>query len=205
MEFENWIVGFVEAEGSFCHHKKIYPQFSLTQGEDSILFNIKDFFNKGTVSFKSGKGVWQYRVYGGNCWVLRDFFENRLLTDKKRRQFAAWKALNWRYLEDNPREKSYNPIGFEDWLIGFIEGEGSFTKLGNGKYPEFSISQDEKKILEKIQNFFGIGKIALTGNKRAWQLRITGKKKCKVVRDFCEGKLQMKTRVRQFENWKKLF
>lgn len=90
-------------------------------------------------------------------------------------------------------------MNFEDWLIGFIEGEGSFTKLGNGRYPEFSIFQANRTILESIQNFFNLGKIKLTGNKRAWQLRITGKEKCKQIRDFCEGKLQIECKTKQFE------
>ena len=45
-----------------------------------------------------------------------------------------------------------------DWLVGFIEGEGSFSVNHRGE-PVFYISQKEKEILDKIQEFLKMGKV----------------------------------------------
>ena len=56
------------------------------------------------------------------------------------------------------------------WLVGFTDGEGCFSisifknnslKFGYQVFPEFVLTQGAKSIetLEKVQNFFGCGKI----------------------------------------------
>ena len=56
------------------------------------------------------------------------------------------------------------------WLVGFTDGEGCFSisifknktlKSGYQVFPEFVLTQNAKslKTLEKVQNFFGCGKI----------------------------------------------
>jgi hypothetical protein len=51
------------------------------------------------------------------------------------------------------------------WVIGFIEGEGSFThdwvrREGKKvKVPRFTLNQTERSVLEFLQEFFGGGNI----------------------------------------------
>src|SRR3989344_2692954 len=65
---------------------------------------------------------------------------------------------------DNQQEKQ---VG---WIVGFVDGEGTFsvslnrnptTSSGWQTFPEFVITQGAKSLLalEKIQNFFGCGKL----------------------------------------------
>ena len=74
---------------------------------------------------------------------------------------------------DNQQER----LKFIGWIVGFVDGEGCFTvsffthpksrlRLKWEVFPEFVITQEmkSKKALEKIQKFFGCGKIYL--NKR---------------------------------------
>ena len=57
------------------------------------------------------------------------------------------------------------------WLTGFTEAEGCFScrsKKVNGytyQRPEFSISQKERRILEKIKDFLGCGEVKGDGLK----------------------------------------
>lgn len=65
---------------------------------------------------------------------------------------------------DNQQERS----GFEQWVVGFVDGEGCFgisvvkndvCKLGWQVQHEFSVTQSELSYpsLERLQGFFGVG------------------------------------------------
>lgn len=202
MGFESWLIGFIEAEGSFNPHKKVYPEFCLSQNEEQILEKIQDFFGVGSIYHNSKKNVWQYRVYGRNCWPIRNICENRLVTKAKKEQFEKWKELNWTTSEIN--NSDFN-LDFGYWLIGFVEGEGSFTIAGR-KYPEFSISQKNgKEILGKIKEFFGgIGSIRKHGLRENAYIYTVSNAQCWRIREFCESKLLLKKKIDQFEGWKQL-
>ena len=42
-----------------------------------------------------------------------------------------------------------------NWVAGFLEGEGSFTCLGNGTVPSVHAQQVQKEPLERLQQLFG--------------------------------------------------
>jgi hypothetical protein len=204
VNFEDWLVGFIEAEGSFSADRGRYPVFNLVQKDGAdIITRARDFFGAGFVR-QSKPGIWVYYAYGEACWPVRDLCEGNLQMTKKRSQFSTWKQLHWRQRPGTALTNRQAEFKFEDWLIGFIEGEGSFTRFSHGIYPEFSISQDEKEILERIQRFFGCGAITRTGNDVAWQFRINDMQNCRRIRDFCQNKLQLEKRRIQFEAWKNL-
>lgn len=49
-----------------------------------------------------------------------------------------------------------------DWFVGFVEGEGSFSysKDGGGNLiPSFTLSQNNKEIIQRVHNFLQFGKI----------------------------------------------
>src|SRR3989344_4581688 len=203
VNFESWLIGFIEGEGSFSSNRGRYPVFSLAQKYRQVMDITRELFGVGTVYHAPSTDTWKYSVYGKACWPVRLFCDGNLQLRKKVAQFDKWIQLKW---PQNVSSKQYSfQFNFEDWLIGFIEAEGSFTRLGNGIYPEFSVAQkDEKEVIERIQRFFGCGTVKETGNKVAWQLRITGRGDCQKVRAFCEGRLQLEKRQIQFEAWKKL-
>jgi len=113
----------------------------------------------------------------------------------------------------------------QGWIIGFIEGEGSFSHdlqgghvRNDGKLiyvPRFCVNQTNKVPLEFLMSFLGGGHIYTRSykGKPYWN----GKKSTRYdyvvrdvatlekVRDFCDGKLKHPYKQAQFEEWKKLF
>ena len=101
------------------------------------------------------------------------------------------------------------------WIIGFIEGEGTFTVNVIGykrktmtetrqyryQNPAFYIVQKDRKVLEKIRDFLGMGKINRHGNLFHLDIR----KKSDVLRlvEFLDGKMKSESKTQKFERWKK--
>lgn len=67
-------------------------------------------------------------------------------------------------------ENRQERLGMAWWIVGFVDGEGTFsvsifrnntTKSGWQVFPEFVITQGEKSLgaLKMVQSFFGIGNI----------------------------------------------
>jgi hypothetical protein len=107
------------------------------------------------------------------------------------------------------------------WIIGFIEGEGSFThdwvrREGKKvKVPRFFVTQTERSVLEFLQGFFEGGNIYVRnyvgkdywGHQRStrYDFIVRDKNTLEKIRDFCEGRLKHSKKKEQFEEWKKLF
>jgi len=111
------------------------------------------------------------------------------------------------------------------WIIGFIEGEGSFSRDLQGGYvrndgkliyvPRFCVNQTNKVPLEFLKSFFGGGHIYTRSyrGKTYWNEKKSTRYDYIVrdiatlekVRDFCDGKLKHPGKRQQFEEWKKLF
>jgi len=111
------------------------------------------------------------------------------------------------------------------WIVGFIEGEGSFTYDIQGGYvkkngkslhvPRFCINQTNKAPLEFLMTFFGGGHIYIrtyrgrhywSENKATrYDYIVRDIATLEKIKDFCEGKLKHPDKRTQFEEWKKLF
>lgn len=81
------------------------------------------------------------------------------------------------------------------WVVGFIEGEGTFcvsmpqaknhSKCGFRVNLIFQVSQDDKKTIEKIKRFFGFGYMhPLARREIHWVLTVTGIANLQKVRSF---------------------
>jgi len=101
------------------------------------------------------------------------------------------------------------------WVVGFIEGSGSFTvniikhrretKSGLKYYrypnPAFFLVNKDRAALEKIRDFLGMGKINRHGN--YFHLDIRRKSETLRLVNFLDGKMKSELRAQQFEKWKK--
>lgn len=105
---DDWVIGFTEGEGCFgirLSRGKTVATFCITQKEREILEEIKRFFRFGRVYYRLG--IWRYYVlrYKDQLY-LKDFFEGRLRSEKKRIQFERWKITleKWgeRFVEPSP-------------------------------------------------------------------------------------------------------
>lgn len=142
----DWIVGFVDAEGSFHLSAKnngpIKPKFSITLNHRDILIlqKLKDYFNIGSISIskKNNAAIW---TVSGNkdIFILINFFNKHKLRTREPKGSLIWKRA-LRYPLNDPKRlicktllKELRPKEFPtktplsvEWLIGFIEGEGCF-------------------------------------------------------------------------------
>jgi len=101
------------------------------------------------------------------------------------------------------------------WVVGFIEGSGSFTvniikhrretKSGLKYYrypnPAFFLVNKDRAALEKIRDFLGMGKINRHGD--YFHLDIRRKSETLRLVNFLDGKIKSEIRAQQFEKWKK--
>lgn len=101
----------------------------------------------------------------------------------------------------------------EGWIVGFIEGEGSFTvnpleieregkRVKRYRYlnPVFYLVKREREIPERIGNLLGVGRI----NRHGPYFRLSVRKKSEVIKlmEFLDGKLVSGLKRQQFERWK---
>jgi len=99
----------------------------------------------------------------------------------------------------------------KDWIIGFTEGEGSFSwKWVRGKKnPLFCITQKEQYILKEIRQFFGFGIFCrrnnnIPDNEVVWCYYVDRYADLCFIKDFFEGQLKTERKKKQFEDWKKI-
>jgi len=102
-----------------------------------------------------------------------------------------------------------NEMGAE-WLRGFIEGEGSFSRSKHKSgsiYPTFSIQQSELEILKKIQKYFGIGWITKRklypnglAKKQSWEFRLANQG-CIYIKNLMQNNFRTKDKEEKFKKW----
>jgi len=120
----------------------------------------------------------------------------------------------------NEVEKLDTPATGGGWVVGFVEGEGSFTRTREHRsekyvYPAFFIVNADVDILRKIRRFFGFGDVNKhgeinrhaipRGKKQLWHYQVSGFKRCTILRNFFKGRLRTESKQRQFAEWEKLW
>ncbi len=93
-----------------------------------------------------------------------------------------------------------------DWVVGFVDGEGSFfvgvqrnptVKIGFQVIPEFRVVQHARDldVLHALKRFFGFGRVCRNHEER-WEFRVRRIEQLReVARFFAEHQLKTKKRV----------
>ena len=174
--FNEWLVGFTDGNGTFIMTKGINGHyqftFKLTQSlyNYRILYYIKKQIGYGSIT-KSGLNDIQYIIRDTKVLkeVIIPIFDNYPLHTSKYYFYNLWKEalLNPQKRDINKESyipknyiSSHNTIPTKNWIIGFIEAEGSFyltKKEENRIVHSFGISQKfDYHILEQLKNIFKI-------------------------------------------------
>ena len=161
-----WIVGFVDGDGHFGFfenekEKKFYFVVSQDKRSISLLYKLKAFFKCGSVH-KAGANMREYKVSSIKHLkeIIIPFFNKYNLQTSKKNSFE--KLVHKLNLNSNLNLiKNENKILSSDWLIGFIDAEGSFvcSLIGKQFISQFIIGLNSKdaEILDYIQNYLGFG------------------------------------------------
>lgn len=171
--FNEWLVGFTDGDGTFSYTKgkNNYYQFTFKIGQSMynyrILYFIKKNLGYGSIT-KDGNNNLQFRIRDTKILkkIIIPIFDNYPLHTSKYYNYILWKKalLNNEYTLNKEIPKNYisphNNIPTKNWIIGFIEAEGSFylvkkdlTRIVHG----FGISQKlDKHILLLLKSILRI-------------------------------------------------
>ena len=95
-----------------------------------------------------------------------------------------------------------------DWVVGFIEGEGTFSGAMHTKthwQPNFSVYQDDRDVLERVQEFFAdldiIGGVYKSGARNNWKYSIQRKDECRKLYALIRPRMQIGIKIAQIDIW----
>ena len=243
--FEKWLVGFTDGDGSFIIYKtkNTYSlAFKISQNKYNkrILYYIKKNLGVGNVSEEKNSNMAQYSVYSREKlkrYIIPIFNKYPLLTSKyfnyKKfiEAFNILENINLSYKEKNelidkliilkPDIYYISPVWFKsidkyyikeiinkEWLIGFIEAEGSFYISKNllNYVQHFSICQKkDKHLLDGIKLILRINaNIYFSEKDKCYYLQTKNKESIKFIINFIDGYLKG-VKSLEFKLWKRAF
>lgn len=89
---------------------------------------------------------------------------------------------------------------FNDWFIGFVEGDGTFSVRKRGDL-DFVVYQKEKAILEEIQQVYQFGSISRNRTTGVYRLTTSNERDLRKIIHLFNGNIRMKQRYQQFERF----
>jgi hypothetical protein len=167
--FNNWLAGLIDGEGSFLINKQGYGSCEITLHEEDIqtLYFIKKFLNYGNITKRSN--VKAYRIIINKIENIKDLINRlngKLNTPEKQLQFIKICQI----FNITPTFPN-NSLNFA-WLSGFIDGEGYFS-IRNKDTLTISIGQKNPKILYRIQEIIPGSNIYYDKSWKGFNLCIT--------------------------------
>jgi len=111
-------------------------------------------------------------------------------------------------------EPEYNKQGFNDFICGFVAGEGSFIsrtrQTGSKRFSfQIALAEVDESILHQIRDYLGCGRIYTWDDKRKsdWQRKVTyvvediPNNYVKIRKFFKNNELRNTHKQEQFEEW----
>ncbi len=211
--FIEWFVGVTDGDGTFSYSKQggsFGFTFKIAQSKYNarLLLYIKNKIGHGSIT-KDGENLIQYRIRDQKVLlnVIIPLFEQYKLRTTKYYSYSLFKqALETTDTAERLRLKtlfkagpSLSPVTdfpSKNWIVGFIEAEGSFfiVHKGDGRYVHgFAVTQKhDKHILVQLQGLFGIvAAIKPTGPKDdAWLLETTNSRCIEYLIDYFKDQLK---------------
>jgi LAGLIDADG endonuclease len=165
----DWIVGFVDGDGLFGISKtqqtdQFYFVVSQHKRSVHVLYELKTFFQCGSVH-KTEKNMCEYKVSAKKhlIEIIIPFFEQHTLKTNKQKTFE-YMAQNCLNSIESKRQLNVNNVNHKltiDWLIGFIDAQGSFVcSLVNNQFISqmiIGLHAKDSIILDKIKDYLGYG------------------------------------------------
>lgn len=87
-----------------------------------------------------------------------------------------------------------------EWIVGFFEGDGCLNFYKKQQSFSFILRQADPKVLYKIKSFFQLGSV-FQDSKGYWTYSIRSKQGLEKVLNLLNGKLVLKKRQVQFQQW----
>lgn len=208
--FEQWFVGFTDGDGTFnvytsVKSNKINLTFKISQKavNKQVLHYMKKELGVGKVS-KVYNGMVSYSIRDRKSImkVIIPLFDSNSLHTLKYNDYIKFKKALEIWVDDSKSQdvkiKLINGIErgelireskvSEDWIVGFIEAEGSFylSKKGEGIIAHgFGITQKyDKHLLEQIKVFFTIKSEVVWNKAGHWALDAVDQNSLKRINNF---------------------
>ena len=184
-EFKKWFVGFTDAEGCFIirYNKTIIQSltFHCHIDELPLFYKLKELLGGGCVSLESNSVKYIISNYNQLTHIIIPIFEEYHLNTSKYLNYEDFKLVlgmreNKEHLLAGNKEKilrikaGMNSLRLNgaphpeisinwNWLLGFIEGDGSFCIADNRPQLVVHLTASEKGLLLAIKNFLKEGNI----------------------------------------------
>lgn len=197
-DFVEWLVGVTDGDGCFSMHKNKNGSWSFSYRISQSLYNVRMLhYIKKKIGFgsitKSGSGLYVYRIRDAAVLkqVILPMFDSYWLHTSKYNNYILWKnALLNRNLRDLNKEQMFNllldyksphdSIPTKNWIIGFVEAEGSFFlvkkdgEVSDRIVHSFGITQKEDaNLLEQLRSLWGIPGTVKIGSNNTHKLETT--------------------------------
>lgn len=207
---KQWLVGFIDGDGCFSMQKtnRGYWSFDFNIGQSvynaRVLHYIKKLVGFGSV-VKAGKNMLKYRIRDKHVLIniILPIIDSYPLHTSKCYKYELWKQalLNPTMADEIVLQMNQIPLDYKsphsslptkDWIVGFIEAEGSFyivKKASKRLVHGFAITQKlDKHLLENLRSLWGIS-AAIKFNKKneAYCLDTTNSKAVETLITYFKG------------------
>jgi len=220
-EFLTWLIGFAEGDGSFSKASRGDLYFVITQDtrDTQVLEYIQKQLNMGKViSAPRGKTTSRFIIQDKlGLYLIALIFNGEIRTPSKLKSFNDFlnslnnkniRLVNSRKLTEfgfNNKDNFFEEIKSYDkpkdltltdnWLIGFVDAEGSFhVSFSEKNKSSFKIlfdlpqkgADNKEVILKKLVSLFGVGTVCKHFHEDNWSFRVNGLSNSKVIMDYLD-------------------